>query len=158
MAIDFSRRDFLKKTGLLAGGMGVFSAVPASIQKAFAINPAPGSTFEDAEHIVLLMQENRSFDHCFGALRGVRGFNDPRTLRLSNSNPVWLQTNEANQSFLPFRLDMQHTKITWMGGLPHTWKDQVDARNNGQYDKWLTAKKAGYKGFENQPVTLGYYT
>ncbi|MCH5690921.1 hypothetical protein LWM68_45830 [Niabella sp. W65] len=57
----------------MAGGAGVFSALPGSIQKAIAINPAKGSTFEDAEHIVLLMQENRSFDHCFGALKGVRG-------------------------------------------------------------------------------------
>lgn len=158
MAIDFSRRDFLKKTGLLAGGAGIFSALPASVQRAMAINPAKGSTFEDAEHIVLLMQENRSFDHCFGAMKGVRGFNDPRAFKLANGNPVWLQANEAQQSYLPFRLDMQNTKITWMGGLPHTWKDQVDARNQGQYDQWLIAKKTGYKGFEDKPMTLGYYT
>lgn len=37
-----------------------------------AIAPEPGSTFLDAEHVVILMQENRSFDHCFGALRAVR--------------------------------------------------------------------------------------
>ncbi|ANH83887.1 phospholipase C, phosphocholine-specific [Niabella ginsenosidivorans] len=156
--MDFSRRDFLKKTGLLAGGAGVFSALPASIQKALAINPPKGSTFEDAEHIVLLMQENRSFDHCFGTLKGVRGFNDPRALRLANGNPVWLQTDQQQNTYHPFRLDMQQTRITWMGGLPHTWKDQVDARNNGQYDQWLIAKRTGYKGFEEQPMTLGYYT
>ncbi|SDD90496.1 phosphocholine-specific phospholipase C [Niabella drilacis] len=158
MPIDFSRRDFLKKTSLLAGGAGVFSVLPASIQKAMAINPAKGSTFEDAEHIVLLMQENRSFDHCFGALKGVRGFNDPRVLKLADGNPVWLQTDKEKKSYLPFRLDMQQTKITWMGGLPHSWGDQVDARNNGQYDQWLIAKRTGYKGFEGQPMTLGYYT
>ncbi|MBO9593817.1 MAG: phospholipase C, phosphocholine-specific [Niabella sp.] len=158
MPIDFSRRDFLKKTSLLAGGAGVFSVLPASIQKAMAINPAKGSTFEDAEHIVLLMQENRSFDHCFGALKGVRGFNDPRVLKLADGNPVWLQTDKEKKSYLPFRLDMQQTKITWMGGLPHSWSDQVDARNNGQYDQWLIAKRTGYKGFEGQPMTLGYYT
>ncbi|MBZ4189071.1 phosphocholine-specific phospholipase C [Niabella beijingensis] len=157
MPIDFSRRDFLKKTSLLAGGAGVFAALPASIQKAMAINPASGSTFEDAEHIVLLMQENRSFDHCFGALKGVRGFNDPRTLKLANGNPVWAQTDKNNATYLPFRLDMQQTKITWMGGLPHSWKDQVDARNNGQYDQWLIAKTTGYPGFEGKPMTLGYY-
>ncbi|MEX2566022.1 MAG: alkaline phosphatase family protein [Cyclobacteriaceae bacterium] len=32
--------------------------------------------------MVILMQENRSFDHCFGKLKGVRGFNDPRAIRL----------------------------------------------------------------------------
>ncbi len=158
MAIDFSRRAFLKKTGLLAGGTGIASALPASIKKALAINPALGSTFEDAEHIVLLMQENRSFDHCFGSLKGVRGFNDPRALKLANGNPVWLQTDEQNNTYTPFRLDIQQTKITWMGGLPHSWRDQVDARNKGRYDHWLIAKKTGYKGFEGQPMALGYYT
>ncbi|MFT4094849.1 MAG: phospholipase C, phosphocholine-specific [Niabella sp.] len=157
MSIDFSRRDFIKNTSLLAGGAGIFSALPASIRKALSINPEPGSSFEDAEHIVLLMQENRSFDHCFGALKGVRGFNDRHVLKLTNGNPVWLQTDEKNRSYLPFRLDMQNTKITWMGGLPHTWKDQVDAHNNGLYDQWLIAKKTGYKGFEGEPMTMGYY-
>jgi len=155
---DFSRRDFLKNTGLLAGGASVFSVLPASIQKALAINPAKGSTFEDAEHIVLLMQENRSFDHCFGTLKGVRGFNDPRGLKLANGNPVWMQTDKTNNTYTPFRLDIKETKITWMGGLPHSWSDQVDARNNGQYDEWLNAKRTGYKGFEGQPMTLGYYS
>ncbi|HRO84929.1 MAG TPA: phospholipase C, phosphocholine-specific [Niabella sp.] len=157
MSIDFSRRDFIKNTGLLAGGAGILSGLPASILKAASINPAKGSTYKDAEHIVLLMQENRSFDHCYGALRGVRGFNDRNILRLPNGNPVWLQTDERGRSYLPFRLDMQNTKITWMGGLPHAWKDQVDARNGGLYDKWLLAKKTGYKGFEGEPMTLGFY-
>lgn len=151
MPIDFSRRDFLKNTGLLAGGAGVFSTLPASIQKALAINPAKGSGFEDAEHIVLLMQENRSFDHCFGSLKGVRGFNDPRVLKLANGSPVWLQTDQKKNSYLPFRLNMQQTKITWMGGLPHSWKDQVDARNKGQYDQWLIAKKQGTKALKDNP-------
>ncbi len=92
------------------------------------------------------------------SIKRCKGFNDPRTLKLANGNPVWLQTNKEGQSYLPFRLDMQNTKVTWMGGLPHTWKDQVDARNKGQYDQWLIAKKTGYKGFEDKPMTLGYYT
>lgn len=152
-----SRRGFIKKTSLLAGGFGLWQSLPASIQKALQINPAKGSTFEDAEHIVLLMQENRSFDHCFGSLQGVRGFDDPRAIRLPNGNPVWLQTNKEGKTYAPFHLDIKDTKITWMGGLPHTWENQVDARNNGQYDKWLDAKRTGYKGFEDKPMTLGYY-
>ncbi|PZP49695.1 MAG: hypothetical protein DI598_07255, partial [Pseudopedobacter saltans] len=59
-----TRRNFLKNAGLISGGIGMSNALPAAIKKAFAINPDKGTTFEDAEHIVLLMQENRSFDHC----------------------------------------------------------------------------------------------
>ena len=123
-----SRRDFLKKAMMLSGAAGVSQFLPASIQKAFAIDPAPGSTYLDAEHIVFLMQENRSFDHTFGTLQGVRGFNDPRAIRLPNKNSVWLQSDETGDTFAPFRLDIKNSKITWMGSLPHSWTNQVDAR------------------------------
>ncbi|MFM2305477.1 MAG: hypothetical protein RLZZ367_146, partial [Bacteroidota bacterium] len=63
-----SRKEFLKKAILLSAAAGVSQFLPASIQKAFAIDPEPGSTYLDAEHVVLLMQENRSFDHTFGSL------------------------------------------------------------------------------------------
>ena len=152
-----SRRDFIKKAAFLAGGAGLMSMLPPPVQKALAINPAPGSTWQDAEHIVLLMQENRSFDHCFGTLKGVRGFNDPRAIRLPNNNKVWLQTNAKGETYTPFRLNIKDTKATWMSSLPHSWSNQVDALNNGKYDKWLDAKQAG-EPYENIPMTMGYYT
>ena len=87
--MDSSRREFLKKAMLLSDTAGISQFLPASIQKAFAIDPEPGSTYMDAEHIVLLMQENRSFDHTYGTLQGVRGFNDPRAIEFPNKNSVW---------------------------------------------------------------------
>src|SRR5215218_3707315 len=106
MPLD-SRRDFLKKAALLAAGGGLTGALPESIQRALAIDPAPGSTYLDAEHVVILMQENRSFDHLYGSLRGVRGFNDPRAIKLPNKNLVWLQTNAFGETHVPFRLNMR---------------------------------------------------
>lgn len=155
--MDNNRREFLKKASLLAGGVGMMHVLPASIQKAFAIDPAPGSTFMDAEHIVFLMQENRSFDHTFGALQGVRGFNDPRAITLPNKNPVWLQTNKAGETYAPFRLNIKDTKATWMSSLPHSWSDQVDAGNYGKHDGWLDAKHSGHKEYKAMPLTMGYY-
>src|SRR5687768_17461021 len=125
-----SRRDFLKKAALLTGG-GLSGAIPASIQRALAIDPEIDSNFLDAEHIVILMQENRSFDHCYGTLRGVRGFNDPRAMILPNGNPVWFQTNAAGETYAPFRLNIKDTRATWSGCLPHNWLDQSLARNGG---------------------------
>jgi len=75
-------------------------------EKAYAIVPDPGTTWEDAEHIVILMQENRSFDHALGTLQGVRGFNDPRAARQANGNSIFLQTNMAGDTFVPWRLEM----------------------------------------------------
>ena len=152
-----SRRDFLKKAALLAAGGGFAGLLPASIQKAFAIDPAPGSTYLDAEHIVILMQENRSFDHCYGSLRGVRGFNDPRAITLPDGNPVWLQTNEAGETYAPFRLNLLDTKATWMGSLPHTRSSQVAARNGGKHNRWLTAKQSGEDDYGKLPLTMGFY-
>src|SRR5579871_4435775 len=102
-----TRRDFLKFIATMAGAAGATTLIPEAIARAAAIEPAPGSTFLDAEHIVILMQENRSFDHAFGTLRGVRGFNDPRALRQANGNSVFVQTDAAGHSFSPFHLDIK---------------------------------------------------
>ena len=152
-----TRREFIKKAGLLAGLAGVDNLIPDSIKKALAIDPTPGSTWMDAEHIVILMQENRSFDHCFGQLRGVRGFNDPRAINLPNGNPVWLQSNQAGETYAPFHLDIKDTKATWMSSLPHSWENQVGARNNGRYDQWLQEKRNSIREYADMPLTMGYY-
>ena len=81
--------------------MGLGSAAAmlnSSIAKALSI-PAnfKTGTINDVEHIVILMQENNSFDEVFGTLRGVRGFSDPRAVKQKNGNPVFLQP--AQQTF-----------------------------------------------------------
>lgn len=152
-----SRRDFLKKATVLATGSGLLGSLPQSIQKALAINPVAGSTFWDAEHVVILMQENRSFDHCYGTLQGVRGFNDPRAIRQPNGNKVWLQSDAEGKTFAPFRLNIKESNATWIYSLPHSWEDQVDARNNGWHNQWLQAKQTGMKDYKHIPLTLGYY-
>jgi phospholipase C len=151
-----SRRDFLKKAAFLSGGAAIINTLPPVIQKALAIDPAAGSTFYDAEHVVFLMQENRSFDHALGSLQGVRGFNDPRAIKLPNDNKVWLQSNKAGETYGPFHLDLKETKIAWMGSTPHNWTDQTDARNGGKYDKWLDVKRSNKVTYAHMPLTMGY--
>jgi phospholipase C len=151
-----TRRDFLRKAALLTGAASLPGILPASIQKAMAIDPAPGSTYLDAEHVVILMQENRSFDHMFGTLRGVRGYNDPRAITLPNKNLVWLQSNNKGETYAPFHLDLKNTKSTWMSCLPHNWDNQVNARNDGKFDKWLESKRSGNDEYADMPLTLGH--
>ncbi len=76
---NIDRRRFLH----LMGGAAALSAFKVNIAKALAI-PANDATrtIQDVEHVVILMQENRPFDHHFGTLRGVRGFNDPRAVNI----------------------------------------------------------------------------
>jgi phospholipase C len=151
-----SRRDFIKKAAFLSGGAAIINTLPPAIQKAMAINPAIGSTFYDAEHVVFLMQENRSFDHELGTLQGVRGFNDPRAIDLPNKNKVWLQSNKEGETYAPFHLNIKETKIAWMGSIPHNWTDQTDARNGGKYDQWLDVKKPYKTTYAHMPLTVGY--
>jgi phospholipase C len=74
------RRPFLK----LVGTPALAAAVPLDMKRVLAI-PAHNrtGTIADVEHIVILMQENRSFDHYFGTMRGVRG------LSPSDKTKVW---------------------------------------------------------------------
>lgn len=153
-----TRRDFLKYALLSGAAAGSASALPSSIRRAFAIAPDVGSTWKDADHVVILMQENRSFDHVFGTLQGVRGFNDPRAIRQPDGVPVFAQTSKAGETYLPWRLNIKDTRVTWMGSIPHSRDSQVDAWNGGGHDQWIDAKKSHHKGYDKYPLTMGYYT
>src|SRR3984885_12076479 len=134
MAMD--RRAFLQ---LLSTG-AASAAFPASIARALKIpaNNATG-TIADVEHIVFLMQENRSFDHYFGTLRGVRGFGDPRAVRLPSGDPVWNQPNGATP-VLPFHPTAPNLGLQFFEDLPHDWKTTHLAWNGGKYDGWVPNK------------------
>ncbi|UKB83596.1 phospholipase C, phosphocholine-specific [Chryseobacterium sp. MEBOG06] len=152
-----NRREFLEKSSILLAGLGTSSVLHPSILKALAIDPAAQSTFYDAEHVVILMQENRSFDHAFGALKGVRGFLDKRAFVKQDGHSVFFQKENSGKYAAPARLDLRNTKATWMSSLPHSWENQQHALNKGKYDQWLQAKASGNKDYKNIPLTLGYY-
>jgi phospholipase C len=115
-------------------------SLAASIARALAIpaNHRTGS-IKDIEHIVILTQENRSFDHYFGTLRGVRGFGDPRAVKLPSGKSVWHQPNGAGE-LLPYRPDVQDLGMTFMADVEHGWNDSHQAWNGGNYDQWVPAK------------------
>ena len=84
-----NRRNFLKMAGTGAISAAALAAFPPSIRRALAIpaNNATG-TMRDIEHVVILMQENRSFDNYFGTLQGVRGFGDRFPIPLAGGTPM----------------------------------------------------------------------
>ena len=130
------RRKFLQ----LLGAGAVASAFPTSIRRAMAI-PAhhKTGTIADVEHIVILMQENRSFDHYFGTLRGVRGFSDPRAVTLPSGKSVWHQPKDGGH-VLPFHPDAPDLGLQFLEDLPHGWTDTHNAWNQGKYDQWIPNK------------------
>jgi phospholipase C len=132
------RRTFLK--GL--GAAPLATVLSSSIARAMAL-PANHATrsIKDIEHIVILMQENRSFDHYFGTLRGVRGFGDPRPVTLSTGNSVWYQPTGAGTDYvLPFHPTAPDLGLQFLQDLAHDWDTTHQAWNLGAYDQWVPAK------------------
>ncbi|MEV5482723.1 MULTISPECIES: phosphocholine-specific phospholipase C [Streptomyces] len=136
---ELNRRRFLQIAGATAG----VSALSSSIARAAAIPAARRSgSLRDVEHVVVLMQENRSFDHYFGSLKGVRGFGDPRPLLLENGKSVWHQS-DGSKDVLPYHPDAENLGMQFIAGLDHDWAGGHKAWNNGKYDSWIPAKGAG---------------
>src|SRR5690606_41803498 len=98
------RRQFFRTSAKTAGALSALALLPASIQRALAIPAAVETgTIKDIKHIVILMQENRSFDHYFGTMRGVRGVGDRFPIPLANGKSVVFQPDaEGGQEVQPF--------------------------------------------------------
>ncbi|MBB3238040.1 phosphocholine-specific phospholipase C [Phyllobacterium endophyticum] len=156
-AID--RREFMKMMGVTAAGTAGLSAMPPAIQQALAIEPnRVTGTILDVEHVVILMQENRSFDHYFGTYNGVRGYTDPRPVVLpSTGKATWFQPNsnkaiasmtaekrcgvDPKAEFVaPFHIDYGKNGEN-IRGTHHGMDSGIKAWNKGSYDRWLEAKK-----------------
>ncbi|MFJ4744169.1 phosphocholine-specific phospholipase C [Streptomyces sp. NPDC088775] len=136
---EINRRRFLQIAGATTG----FAALSGSIDRATAIPAARRSgTVQDIEHIVVLMQENRSFDHYFGSMKGVRGFGDPRPVTLPSGKPVWHQSSGGKET-LPYHPDADDLGMQFIAGLDHDWAGGHNAFNNGKYDNWIPAKGTG---------------
>jgi phospholipase C len=72
------------------------------------------------------MQENRSFDHYFGTLRGVRGFGDRSVVTLPNGKPVWYQPLIAGLGQVtPFHPSASNLGMRFMSGMLHDWTSRV---------------------------------
>ncbi|MBA0087056.1 MAG: phospholipase C, phosphocholine-specific, partial [Acidobacteria bacterium Pan2503] len=150
------RREFLK----LLSAAAAASAFPASISRALAI-PANNrtGTINDVEHVVFMMQENRAFDHYFGTLRGVRGFGDPRAVKLPTGNSVFYQPDASNPDgfVLPFRPNAANLGQMYLLDTPHGWNDTHAAWNGGVYDQWVPNKgEASMAHLERRDIPYHY--
>jgi phospholipase C len=137
MGLD--RRSFVR---LLSAGAAA-ATLPESIARALAI-PANNKTgtITDVEHVVFMMQENRSFDHYFGTLGGVRGFGDPRAVTLAGGRSVFYQPDGAGGYVLPFHPKAANLGMQFLDDLAHDWTTTHVAWNEGNYDQWVPAKTA----------------
>jgi phospholipase C len=155
---ELTRRRLLAGTAAAAGAGVASSLLPLSVQKALAADAPRRSSLRDIEHVVLLMQENRSFDHYFGTMAGVRGFGDKHAMKLSTGRSVFYQPDSVNPDgyTLPFHLNTRTSSAQAIPSTSHAYDVQHSAWNNGKMDNWLPAHRAADKA--NGPYVMGYYT
>ncbi len=152
--MGITRRELLQ-VGAAAGGAMAIGANPL-VQQALAKKLPPGE-LSDIEHVVILIQENRSFDHYFGMLPGVRGFADPSAPRSVFEQAGYSQPGYGGV-LMPF-----HPEGGPVPGercfpdITHSWVPQHESWNNGAMDSFLRTHLA-VDGAEAGPATMGYYT
>ena len=168
-----TRRDLLKGGLALGAGtaaVGLSSGAGASLERALAIDaPSTRPTLRDIRHVVILMQENRSFDHYYGTLSGVRGFSDPNVIRNfwgKTDYPVFQQFGyepgvgvDPTGYMVPFELQQAPPTVNGAASndISHEWTTQHDAWDNGKMDNWVRAHLHA-DGTTNFVTSMGYFT
>src|ERR1700686_1774892 len=154
---NLTRREILK----LAGGTAAAELGALLLHGCGGLNlgstppPGPGacSKLTDIEHVVIFIQENRSFDHYFGSYRGVRGFAD--------QSLAFQQPDSANSAdppigkLLPFHLDTSITNAVCTHDITHDWIPQHQSRNNGAMDGFVNSRLP--INANDAALAMGYY-
>jgi phospholipase C len=150
----FSRRDFLK-LGAAGGAYSLLSGCGA-VNKAISGGGGGSTTcakITDIEHVVILIQENRSFDHYFGSYKGARGF--------SASSNAFKQPYPGNTTasptglLYPFHLDSSKWNAACTHDIDHSWIVQHESWNNGANDGFVTSHVP--VNANDAVLTMGYY-
>ncbi len=139
-----TRREALRDVGV--AGLGI-TGIDALLAQAAAASPKHGS-LRDIEHVVILMQENRSFDHYFGTLSGVRGFGDKRDRK------VFFQPTESGKTIHPWHLPQQ-----CLPDISHEWGPQHHSYDGGKMNGFVRSREPSkVNGKAVAPETMGYFT
>ena len=162
MSAPVTRRELIRAGMAGAGAVSAASLLADPlISRALAAPPRCGS-LKDIEHVVILVQENRSFDHYFGSYRGVTGFADPAALPLGDGSglSVFAQPGYPNGydggHLYPFHLD-SYANGECTNDINHSWGPQHTYWDGGSMDGFVRGHLAA-DGAKNGPLTMGYYT
>ena len=153
-----TRRQFIG-AGAAIGAAAALGVEPSRlIDRALAASGSGGS-LSDVKHIVILMQENRSFDHYYGTMPGVRGFLDPASYSSFTGGPTSTAASTVSQAMigtslggkpvsyslasgetvlLPFELVSNPPSVAGQttNDITHDWGPQHGMWDNGAMDKF----------------------
>jgi phospholipase C len=112
------------------------------------------STLNDIDHVVILIQENRSFDHYFGSYRGVRGFAE-QSMAFQQPDPSNATIRPVG-TLLPFHLDTSTTNAACTHDISHDWVPQHQSWANGAMDGFVNSRIP--INANDAVLSMGYYT
>ena len=159
--MEITRRDLLAG-GLGLAGAGLLSAcgISSSESSPSSTMSAPGSDLGAVDHVVFLMQENRSFDHYYGAYPGVRGFDDRSNDALARFTQQWPEGPAGQSTLQPFNLASATSQIcSGNADIPiHGWAPQHESWDGGTNAAFVsTHSEARYDGAAEGPLVMGYF-
>ncbi|HET9692196.1 MAG TPA: alkaline phosphatase family protein [Acidimicrobiales bacterium] len=151
-----TRRRVLQAAAVTAATTAVAPLLPDAASAGAADATQQELARQNIKHIVFLMMENRSFDHLFGTLSGVRGFDDRSVARPDGGNIFEQYDPTTNDYELPFRLT-ESNNPSGDTDLSHNWVPQHASLNNGANDNWLSAhlQADGVSAYQD---VMGYLT
>jgi phospholipase C len=150
-----SRRTFLAGGLGIAGAGLIETAMPAAASAAKV--KAAGSDLGAVEHVVFLMQENRSFDHYFGTYRAVNGFD----AHAANFKQAWPVGRNGAATLLPFNLASATAQLcSGNDAIPtHDWAPQHESLGDGTNAHFVSVhSEPDNDGIVNAPIVMGYFT
>jgi len=162
MREELTRKELLKGGTAAAVAASFAGLFPEHVVRALAATPPSCGKLSDIEHVVILVQENRSFDNYFGTYRGVRGFRDPAALRLGDGSGlnVFAQPGYPASGYgghlRPFRLNTQGGNGECTNDITHDWGPQHRSWNGGKMDRFVIEHLKA-DGMQNGALTMGYY-
>jgi phospholipase C len=168
-----SARGSVSRRAFLGGALGAAAVARISprrqqridefVRRAASIAPA-SRDMSAIEHVVIVMQENRSFDHYFGMYPGVRGFDDHRKNGLGAFSQAWSDAPAGHVpggQLLPYHLDAAtlHAQCAGNADIPiHEWAPQHLSWANGRMDQFVaTHSRAEFDGTEQGPLVMSYF-
>ena len=154
-----TRRELLKLGGVAAAAeiasLALYGCGGASVGISPGSPPPPAcAKLSDIDHVVILIQENRSFDHYFGSYRGVRGFSD-QSAAFQQPDPANTTASPIGK-LLPFHLDTAVTNAACTHDIAHDWVPQHQSWNNGAMDGFVTSHLP--ISANDAVLAMGYYT
>jgi phospholipase C len=152
---NFTRRELLKLgTAAAAAELASLGLHGCGVSNLVQSITSGCSKLSDIKHVVILTQENRSFDHYFGSYRGVRGFSD-QSAAFQQPDPANTANSPVGQ-LLPFHLDTTKANAACTHDISHAWVPQHQSWDNGKMDGFVSSRLP--IDANDAVLSMGYYT